>query len=122
MDAKSFVFVGILGMTGLALTGCSMIVAVQEPSRLFHPYISGVGPTFQVIDRRPMEKRNSRQVDASWYYGDEQFSPTVVKVVADRFARTFPKAREGTALIITELELRYDLAKVGHIQPGFVFW
>jgi hypothetical protein len=113
-----FVLAVTFGLLGTALTSCSTIVAVQEPSRVFHPYISDVTPAFQVIDRRPTENRSSRQVDASWYYGDEQFSPSAVQVVVDRFARAFPNARAETVLVITELELRYDLARVGVFTPS----
>jgi len=105
-------------LLGVALTGCSTIVAIEEPSRLFHPYISTVSPPFQVFDRRATASRTSHQVGSSWYYGDEQFSPGPVQVVADRFARAFPKVQAGAVLVITELELRYDLARVGDFKPG----
>jgi hypothetical protein len=108
----------IFGMLGPALTGCSAIVAIQEPPRLFHPYISDVKPAFQMIDRRPTEQRTPRRVEASWYYGDEQFSPSAVQVVTDRFAQAFPKASADTVLVVSELELRYDLARVGDFSPS----
>jgi len=105
-----------------SLAGCSAVLAVQEPGRLFHPYVAEVSPLVRVIDSRPAASRTSRQVHrgggvSAWVYGDEQFSPGPVQVAADRFAKMFPAAGPETVLVIAELEIYYELATFGEISP-----
>jgi hypothetical protein len=113
----------VFGMVSTVLAGCSATLALQEPTHLFHPYVADVSPRFQVVDSRPPVSTTPRQVDQSggsslWFYGDEQFSPRPVKVVSHRFALAFPNSGPEVTLVITELEIHYQLARVGQWVPG----
>jgi hypothetical protein len=110
----------IVALLRASLAGCSAVLAVQENGRQFHPYVADVNPPFRFIDNRLTASRTSHLIDrgdgiSAWIYGDEQFSPGLAQVVADRFAKMFPAAGQDAELVIAELEIYYELATFGNI-------
>lgn len=53
-----------------------------------------------------------------WYYGDEQFSPNPLRVIAVRFAQELPRSGPEDELVISDLEISYQLdSKNGWLGP-----
>ena len=74
----------------------------------FEPTVANAEIQFDAVDRRRPEEIQFRKLDQNeprYAYGDDQFFPPPIRVVATHFADAFPRTFAGTQLVIDQLEV-----------------
>ena len=85
----------------------SSLFRSPEEGRRFEPLVAAVDVQLEVLDQRPSGETLFRRFpgEPRVAYGDEQFFPTRMRVVATHFADAFPNDAKGTRLVIKQLEI-----------------
>ena len=98
----------------LALTACSVLPNYRQHEHVFNPQAAYAEVTFPVLDRREEANKKFRKLDQSpafFEYGDEQFLPSRVRVVASHFAAAFPRASAKTPLVIERFDVQDSMPR-----------
>lgn len=97
-----------------ALTACALPINYRPHEQVFSLQIAYSKVTFSVLDRREEASKKFRKLDespASFEYGDDQFHPSRVSVVASHFAAAFPRASAETPLIIEKFDVKDSITR-----------
>jgi len=74
----------------------------------FEPLAAYADVRFELLDRRPEAEKQFRRLTSGeprYAYGDDQFFPPRMRVVATHFADAFPRDGEDAQLVIERLEI-----------------
>lgn len=127
MIAKRVLIVGLLTLwTGV----CSAFAPAGYPTSRsqFEPLVANTEVRFSLLDRRPQEATRFRQLDRAepkYAYGDDQFFPPRLRVVATHFADAFPRDAEAVQLVIKQLDVIDYVPRPfgdGRVDPGPGAW
>lgn len=95
--------------TALLVAGCSTNPIDRHDQYEFALLAAHTEVDLDVLDRREEASKTFRAVEqypAVYKYGDEQFTPRRIYVVASHFAAAFPRAPAETRLVIDNLEIK----------------
>lgn len=113
---RNLTVVGLLAAL-LGISACST-VPFQAPRSVlagypssdsrFEPLVANADVWFAVVDGRREEETKFRtlgQAEPRYAYGDEQFFPSSMRVVATHFADAFPRDASAATLVIERLDV-----------------
>jgi len=99
----------------MALGGCTVAAQVHEPGYSFSPVVADAEVQFQVIDRRNSETKVFRIEEhegvKTYIYGDAQFFPQRIRVLATRFAKAIPGVAPETTLIVDRFDIGHRVTR-----------